>query len=194
MYLLKKLFYFILLVLSFSKQLSADCGCKLNRDATCNSDVEQEKPSEKYSKESNIQDNNNNNKQTNAFNTENMVLIPGGLFEMGTNEPVFKTDFESPIRNVSVKSFYMDKYEVSNRDFKEFVEKTGYKTEAEVFGDSFVFEMTLPEEERNKYDEVKAVQAPWWIKLPGASWEHPEGINSSIEGIYFVCYIKNIEC
>lgn len=183
MYFLKKPICYVVLVLIFLRQLNADCGCKLNRDSTCNSDAaEQEKPSVKYSKEANVQDN-NNNKQTNAFNTENMVLIPGGSFEMGTNEPVFETDFESPMRNVSVKAFYLDKYEVSNENFKEFVDKTGYKTEAEVFGDSFVFEMTLPEEERSKYDEVRAAQAPWWIKIPGISWDHPEGINSSIEGI-----------
>lgn len=182
MYLLQKPVCFVLLVLSLSKQLNADCGCKLNRDSKCDSDIAQEKPSAKYSKEVNVQDNNNNNKQTNAFDTENMVLIPGGSFEMGTNEPIFQTYFESPVRDVNVKPFYMDKYEVSNQNFKEFVEKTGYKTEADVFGDSFVFEMVLPEAERSKYDEVKAVQAPWWIKMPGVSWEHPEGVNSSIEG------------
>ncbi|XP_018570307.1 sulfatase-modifying factor 1 isoform X2 [Anoplophora glabripennis] len=110
-----------------------------------------------------------------------MVLIEKATFEMGTNKPVFESDHEGPLRNVTLNSFYLDKYEVSNQHFSDFVKKTGYKTEAEIFGDSFIFEMSLPEEDRNKYQDVRAVQAPWWIKMSGVSWKHPEGPDSTIQ-------------
>lgn len=156
--------------------IRADCGCALNRNGQCNN--KDDHPSHKYTKEANTPPTDNKP----AFNTENMIYIKGNTFEMGTNEPHFPTDFEGPLRNVTLNSFYMDKYEVSNQNFMEFVRDTGYKTEAEEFGDSFIFEMQVPEEEREKYADFRAVQAPWWIKMKGVTWEHPEGPNSSIEG------------
>ncbi|KAI1234582.1 hypothetical protein IHE44_0003640 [Lamprotornis superbus] len=74
-----------------------------------------------------------------------MVAIPGGVFTMGTHEPKIQQDGEGPARRVHVDSFYMDQYEVSNQDFERFVNSTGYITEAEKFGDSFVFEGMLSE-------------------------------------------------
>ncbi|CAH0557568.1 unnamed protein product [Brassicogethes aeneus] len=169
MYLYTILIIFVLNVL----HCTGDCGCSnLNREKKCKID-EDETPSGKYSRE--LNDN------INAFNTYNMVLINKDTFEMGTNKPVFESDHEGPVRNKTVESFYLDIYEVSNQNFKDFVEKTGYKTEAETYGDSFVFEMILPESERKEYQDVRAVQAPWWIKLKDISWLHPEGPHSTIE-------------
>lgn len=159
---------------SFLVAIKADCGCQLNRNDKCGAS-NTETPSHKYSKEA-------NDNKTPAFTTENMAYIKGNTFEMGTNTPHFPTDFEGPTRNVTLKSFYLDKYEVSNRDFLKFVRETGYKTEAEEFGDSFVFEMQVPEEEQQAYEHFRAVQAPWWIKMKGVTWDHPEGAKSSIEG------------
>ncbi|KAL8212676.1 UNVERIFIED_CONTAM: Formylglycine-proteinrating enzyme [Gekko kuhli] len=65
---------------------------------------------------------------------------------MGTDEPAIQQDGESPARRVHVDSFYMDRYEVSNAEFEKFVNATGYLTEAEKFGDSFVFEGMLSEQ------------------------------------------------
>ncbi|CAH2010610.1 unnamed protein product [Acanthoscelides obtectus] len=170
---LQLLLAFILTILPPSQ---ASCGCSINRNGQCSNDVN---PGKTYTKESNqISDDNNS-----AFDTTNMVLIQGTTFEMGTNKPVFVDDFESPVRNVSVQSFYLDKYEVSNQKFYDFVKETGFKTEAEVFGDSFVFEMALPENLRDKYEDVRAVQAPWWVKLNGVSWKHPTGPESTIEDL-----------
>lgn len=152
----------------------ADCGCQLNRNDGCGS-PDAKQLSHKYSKQAN--DNN-----PAAFSTENMVLVKGATFEMGTNEPHFPTDFEGPVKNVTLKSFYLDKYEVSNGDFAKFVKETGYRTEAEEFGDSFIFEMLVPETEREDYKDFRAVQAPWWIKMKGVTWEHPEGPQSSVQG------------
>lgn len=58
-----------------------------------------------------------------------MVLIPAGVFTMGTQEPQIQQDGEGPARRVHLGSFYMDQYEVSNLDFESFVNSTGYITE-----------------------------------------------------------------
>src|SRR5690625_5157494 len=71
---------------------------------------------------------------------ENMVYLSGGEFLMGTNSKEgFPDDGEGPVRKITVKPFYMDKYAVTNAQFAEFVDATGFKTEAEQFGWSFVF-------------------------------------------------------
>ena len=71
---------------------------------------------------------------------EDMVYLAGGKFQMGTNDKEgFPSDGEGPIREVAVKPFYMDKFTVTNVQFAKFVEATHYRTEAEVFGWSFVF-------------------------------------------------------
>lgn len=161
----------VVLVL-IAQKVSSDCGCnKANRKTP--------KPSD----DNNIDSNQNHIPSSTAFEPTDMVLIQSGTFEMGSDKPLFVTDFEGPIKNVSVeKAFYLDKYEVSNKKFSEFVEKTGYKTEAELFGDSFMFEMFITEEDRGKYEDVRAVQAPWWVKMKGVSWKSPEGPGSTIDG------------
>ncbi|KAM6060329.1 formylglycine-generating enzyme isoform 1-T1 [Theristicus caerulescens] len=108
-----------------------------------------------------------------------MVAIPGGVFTMGTDEPEIQQDGEWPARRVHVNSFYMDQYEVSNEEFERFVNSTGYVTEAEKFGDSFVFEGMLSEEVKAGIHQAVAA-APWWLPVKGASWKHPEGPDSSI--------------
>lgn len=109
----------------------------------------------------------------------NMSKIEAGTFTMGTNKPIFVVDGEGPERIVSLRSFYIDKYEVSNEDFEKFVESTGYETEAEKMGDSFVFEGLMSEEAKSKISQAVA-QAPWWLPVKGATWRHPEGSDSNI--------------
>uniref|UniRef100_A0A3Q3K2Q2 Sulfatase-modifying factor enzyme-like domain-containing protein n=1 Tax=Monopterus albus TaxID=43700 RepID=A0A3Q3K2Q2_MONAL len=86
---------------------------------------------------------------------------------------------EGPQRPVHVDSFYMDIQEVTNRQFQNFVNATGYVTEAEKFGDSFVFEGILSETVKNQITQAVAA-APWWLPVKGASWRHPEGPDSNI--------------
>lgn len=166
----------LFIVLNIRETLS-DCGCNLNRNNECT----EEKPAGKYSEETNRIDDNKQFSASEAFDVTNMVLIEGAIFEMGTDKPVFESDFEGPKRNKTVNSFYLDKYETSNQNFADFVKKTGYKTEAEEFGDSFIFEMLVPEAERENYKDFRAVQAPWWIKMKGVTWDHPEGPVSDIK-------------
>jgi len=113
--------------------------------------------------------------------TNNMVFIPGGEFTMGTDKPVFAADGEGPARKVKVSDFYLDVYEVSNAEFELFVNDTSYKTEAENFGDSFVFEGLLSKDVLNSITQAVA-SAPWWLPVKGANWRSPEGPDSSIKG------------
>ena len=64
---------------------------------------------------------------------KDMVLIPAGDFLMGSLEDEGSFD-EHPQHKVYLDAFYMDKYEVTNVQFKEFVDKTGYVTDAERSG------------------------------------------------------------
>lgn len=110
-----------------------------------------------------------------------MAFIKGGIYEVGTDSPVFVADGESPAREVQLEDYYMDQYETSNEEFEKFVNSTSYVTEAEKFGNSFVFEEILSEEVKAGVTQVVA-SAPWWMNIPNATWRHPEGPNSSIAG------------
>ncbi|XP_044518763.1 formylglycine-generating enzyme [Gracilinanus agilis] len=111
--------------------------------------------------------------------TPQMAHIPAGVFTMGTDEPQIKQDGEGPARRVRINSFYMDLYEVSNAEFERFVNSTGYVTEAEKFGDSFVFDSMLSDQVKSDIHQAVAA-APWWLPVKGANWRHPEGPDSSI--------------
>lgn len=110
-----------------------------------------------------------------------MVEVPGGTFYLGTNKPIILADGEGPERKTTLSTFYLDVFEVSNEHFKEFVDETGYKTEAETFGNSFVFESLLSKETKAKVTQAVAA-APWWVPVEGADWKHPEGPDSNVEG------------
>lgn len=116
---------------------------------------------------------------TNA--AEGMIALQGGEFLMGTDDNEgFPDDGEGPVRLVKVDPFYIDPCAVSNADFKQFVDATGYVTEAERFGDSFVFHLFIPPEEAALVTKV-VQQTPWWWNVPGACWKHPEGPGTSID-------------
>lgn len=120
---------------------------------------------------------------------EDMVLIPAGVYQVGTDDVVIESDNEGPKRMVALDSFYLDKYEVSNREFSGFVAATNYKTEAENFGESFVFQMFLNSTFREKLKDYRAVAALWWYSVNGTDWTHPYGPDSNISGNCFLCYI-----
>ncbi|XP_036341383.1 formylglycine-generating enzyme-like [Rhagoletis pomonella] len=109
-----------------------------------------------------------------------MSVIPGGSFLIGTDEPHFVSDGESPERVVIISDFYIDKYEVSNTKFMDFVKSTNYTTEAERFGDSFLFKSLLTSDMQKMYEDFRVASAPWWYKVKGVSWRHPQGPQSTI--------------
>ncbi|XP_074016599.1 inactive C-alpha-formylglycine-generating enzyme 2 [Numenius arquata] len=110
---------------------------------------------------------------------ESMVQLPGGEFQMGSSF-LEKRNEEGPVRAVTVKPFAVDKYPVTNRDFREFVRAKKYKTEAEAFGWSFVFEDFVSEELKKKVTQ-KLESAPWWLPIEKAFWRQPSGPGSSIK-------------
>lgn len=91
---------------------------------------------------------------------DDMQLIRGGRFSMGTDNGL---PVEAPVHQVTLKSFWIDRHEVTVAQFEKFVSATGYKTEAERIGWSGVFN----------------VQLSSWTKVDSADWRHPEGPSSS---------------
>ena len=109
-----------------------------------------------------------------------MVDLPGGTFRMGADDDVgFPEDGEGPARDVSVDPFYIDAHAVTNREFLAFVKDTGYKSTAEEYGWSFVFESFLAEEDR-EYVLQSVPEAPWWLGVEGTSWLRPEGPSANV--------------
>ena len=110
------------------------------------------------------------------------VQIPAGKFLMGdSTHQGFAEDYEGPAVEKEVHAFEMAKTPVTNAEFLEFVQATGYQTLAERLGDSYVFHLLLPEEKRENYPHVTGF--PWWKVVPNAYWAQPFGEGSSIEKI-----------
>jgi len=93
---------------------------------------------------------------------EGMVYIPDGTFVMGRDTGA---NDERPAHEVTVEGFFLDKHEVTNQEFAAFVEDTGFVTQAEKDGYSWVH--------TEGKDDFEAVD--------GANWRHPLGPDSTIE-------------
>ena len=112
-----------------------------------------------------------------------MVELPGGTFLMGTDYAEgFPDDGEGPVREVTLAPFRIDVKPVTNEVFAKFVAATGYVTEAEKFGWSFVFWLHIPKSRFKELVENTVAAAPWWCKVHGAKWDTPEGPGSSVAG------------
>jgi formylglycine-generating enzyme required for sulfatase activity len=110
--------------------------------------------------------------------TDGMLRLPGGTFLMGSDDvQAYPADGEGPVRAVSLRPFWIDATAVSNARFDEFVASTGYVTDAERFGWSFVFHGLLPDDFE---DTRAAAAAPWWRQVFGVDWRHPEGPHSDV--------------
>ncbi|MGI8913483.1 MAG: formylglycine-generating enzyme family protein [Chloroflexota bacterium] len=109
-----------------------------------------------------------------------MAAVPGGPFLMGTDDKEgFPEDGEGPIRSVTVKPFLIDCRAVTNAQFSEFVQATRYKTEAERFGWSYVFQQFVSPRSQRRAMGANG-QARWWLAIKGATWNHPEGPDSNL--------------
>lgn len=98
------------------------------------------------------------------------ITIQGGTFTMGNG---YASD--NPPVEVTVKNLEVQVYEVSVILFQEFVRKTGYRTQAEIKGGSYVF---LP---GNTPDSLSIPGAPWWKFVRGAYWMQPRGPEMTVE-------------
>jgi formylglycine-generating enzyme required for sulfatase activity len=109
-----------------------------------------------------------------------MVLLEGGEFLMGSEDRyAYPGDGEGPVRRIRVDPFRIDACAVSNSQFATFIDETGYVTETERFGWSFVFAGLLPDD----FPPTRGVvEAPWWRQVEGADWHHPEGPHSDLDG------------
>ena len=110
---------------------------------------------------------------------EAIAWIDGGPSFVGTRHPVIQADGEGPPRPTKLRRYGISHYAVTNRQFRAFVDETGYVTEAERFGWSFVFWMFLSDSKLRSSRQVSGT--PWWYAVDGADWRHPDGPGSSIE-------------
>lgn len=110
-----------------------------------------------------------------------MVSLTGGTFLMGTDyDEGFPEDGEGPVRKVTVSPFQIDAFAATNEEFAAFADTTGYRTDAERFGWSFVFWSHIPIDRRSELVEDTVAGAPWWCKVRGANWRQPEGPSSDV--------------
>lgn len=108
------------------------------------------------------------------------VSIADGSFRMGTAGPAaYPADGETAVHTVQLSPFLIDPVAVTNDRFARFIAETGYETDAQRYGWSFVFGGLLPDD----FEETRGVaHAPWWRQVFGASWAHPEGPHSNLDG------------
>jgi len=118
-----------------------------------------------------------------------MVWIPAGVFEMGSDKHYPE---EAPVHRVGVGGFWIDRTPVTNRQFKKFVQATGYVTSAEVAPDPKHYPGALP---HMLYAGSLVFIPPthpvplsdwgqWWSYVKGANWRHPYGPQSTINGLF----------
>nr|WP_306269496.1 formylglycine-generating enzyme family protein [Pararhizobium sp. IMCC3301] len=100
------------------------------------------------------------------------ISIEGGMAQIGTDKIVIAEDEEGPPRSVTVKAFQIDATTVTNQRFRQFVDATGYVTEAERFGWSFVFYTDVPEDITQTQGVLRT---PWWRRVDGADWRRING-------------------
>jgi formylglycine-generating enzyme len=117
-----------------------------------------------------------------------MIWIPGGTFLMGSN--AFYRE-ERPVRPETIHGFWIDRYPVTNTDFRKFADATGYVTFCERPPDPSMY----PDADPGLLVPGSAVfrktpgpvslrdSRAWWEYVPGADWRHPEGPESSINGL-----------
>jgi sulfatase modifying factor 1 len=126
-----------------------------------------------------------------------MLWIPGGEFVMGSDAPLAKSN-EHPAHKVRVHGFWMDRTAVTNAQFGAFVAATGYVTTAEQPPSWETLKGQLPPGTAKPPDNelvpgamvFVATKRPvdlddysqWWQYVPGASWRHPQGTESSLVG------------
>lgn len=129
-------------------------------------------------------------------NIDNMALIPGGEFTMGSSNAEGRAD-EYPTHQVKIEPFYLDITEVTNQEFAEFVKLTNYKTVAEKPVDWEELKKQLPENTEKPADSLLAPSSlvfkpsiqevnladynQWWEFMQGADWQHPGGPSTSIK-------------
>src|SRR6202142_4393269 len=118
----------------------------------------------------------------------NMIWIPGGTYRMGSDKHYPE---EAPVHRVTVDGFWIDRTPVTNRDFRKFVNDTGYVTFAEIAPDPQDYPGALPHMLKAGSLVFTPPKDPvdqrhwsrWWNFKFGANWRRPYGPRSSISGL-----------
>ena len=116
-----------------------------------------------------------------------MVWIPGGSFQMGSNDHYPE---EAPAHQATVDGFWIDKYLVTNAQFQKFVKETQFVTFAEKTPNPEDYpgakpELLVPASVVFKKPDQRVDLGNhynWWTYVQGANWRHPYGPGSSIKG------------
>ncbi|MDA3947722.1 MAG: formylglycine-generating enzyme family protein, partial [Spirochaeta sp.] len=112
-----------------------------------------------------------------------LKTLPGRAFTMGTDsDEGFPADGEGPVRTVTLAPFLIDPHAISNDDFAAFVDATGYRTDAERFGWSFVFHLLVTKTARKRGEVQETPGVRWWLGVERACWKRPEGRGSNTRG------------
>jgi formylglycine-generating enzyme required for sulfatase activity len=137
---------------------------------------------------------------TTIVTPKGMVWVTSKTFLKGAKaSDKFAMAREKPAHIVRVDGFYIDETEVTNKQFKKFIEGTNYKTIAERPIDWTEMQKQLPKGTPKPHDSIlkpgslifnKSVNAvvsmnnyqQWWTWKIGANWQHPEGPDSNIDG------------
>ena len=126
--------------------------------------------------------------KTKSISIKGMVLIPKGILEMGgDNDQADANEF--PKHKVAIDSFLLDEAEVTNAQFKTFVNVTGYVTIAERPLNWEELKKQLPPDTPKPADSLlqpgalvfHSTETPvpldnpglWWTWTLGANWQHP---------------------
>lgn len=117
-----------------------------------------------------------------------MSWIPAGTFAMGSDVAYPE---EAPVHEVTVDGFWIDIHEVTNEEFADFVNETGYITAAERapspadYPDVSVEELVAGSAVFRQPSAPVDLSSPlaWWAYTPGACWRHPSGPGSTIDGL-----------
>ena len=115
-----------------------------------------------------------------------MRWVPGGTFRMGSDRHYPE---EAPAHEVTVGGFWIDQYEITNRDFAAFVAASGYRS-VEQPPNPADYPGALPHLLKPGSLVFHKTRGPvdlrdisnWWCWKIGAYWRHPEGKGSSVAG------------
>lgn len=109
-----------------------------------------------------------------------MAIIPAGTFVLGSEAvDAYAADGEGPERRISHESFRIDTLAVTNADFAAYVAETGYVTDAERIGWSFVFFAQVHPKAASVARPFPGLAPRWWLAVQDAAWHAPDGPGSS---------------
>ncbi len=97
-----------------------------------------------------------------------LVYVPAGEFLMGSiDADIYAGSDEKPQHTVYLDAYWIDKTDVTNAMFAQFVQAASYKTDAEKVGIGYSFDFSSGN----------------WTDTRGANWQHPHGPSSDISNL-----------